>query len=376
MASPLQQQPTILVLGGYGGTGRVFCRYLLQETAVNLIVAGRRLEAARALAAELHREFPPARITSRHADAADPASLRAALQGVDLLLVAATTTQWASQIAAAALEAGCDYLDIYFRQETYPLLTALGERIRAAGRCFITQAGFHPGLPAAYIRKGAAYFDSYDRAVVAFAMHARIERPESVYELVDLLADYRPQIFRAGQWRAGTYRDAIMVDYGPPFGVRNSMPLTMAELAPLPAMLGLTETGVFAAGFNWFVDYLLTPAIMLAQKIRPGALRHLWAQGLIFGINTFSGPEEGVVFVLQAQGLKEGRRQGLVLRSHHASPYDFTVIPVIACLKQYLAGSIRRPGLWMMGHLVDPDRLLADMAGMGVSHETRITVAE
>jgi saccharopine dehydrogenase (NAD+, L-lysine-forming) len=50
-----------------------------------------------------------------------------------------------------------------------------------------------------------------------------------------------------------------------------------------------------------------------------------------------------------------------------------TAIPVVAALLQVLDGTARRPGMWMMGHLMDPVRLMADMAAMGaaVSSELR-----
>lgn len=158
MASGLKRQAidmkknmTILVLGGYGGTGKVFCRYLLKETSVNVIVAGRRLEKAEELADKLKKEFSPDRIFARHADASDTVILHKAFYNIDFVLVVATTTKWAKQIAETALEANIDYLDIYFQQDVYQVLEAMRQRIENAGRCFITQAGFHPGLPAAYV---------------------------------------------------------------------------------------------------------------------------------------------------------------------------------------------------------------------------------
>jgi hypothetical protein len=39
-------------------------------------------------------------------------------------------------------------------------------------------------------------------------------------------------------------------------------------------------------------------------------------------------------------------------------------------LLQYLEGSGRRPGLWMMGHLAEPVRLMKDMEKMGVLVQT------
>jgi Saccharopine dehydrogenase NADP binding domain len=363
---------TILVLGGYGGTGKVFCRYLLKETKLNVVVAGRNLQKAEKWAETLKSEFSPDRISVRHVDASDRNGLRKAFQSVDFVLVAATTTQFAKQIIEVALEAHIDYLDIYYQQNIYPELETLKERISESGLCFITQAGFHPGLPAVLIRKGAAYFDKFMSANIAFAMNTRVEKPESVYELVDTLSDYKADIYKDGKWRPGTYKDAVKIDFGSFFGTRSCVPIDMVEMRNMPEIYGLKATGVYVAGFNWFVDYIIFPFIMLSQMIRKGSLRHFWAKALIWGINSFSGGEEGIVFLLQAEGEKRGERQELVIRCEHYSAYDFTVIPVIAALKQYIDGSIRKPGLWMMSHIVDPARLLEDMGQMGVSIRTLV----
>jgi short subunit dehydrogenase-like uncharacterized protein len=364
---------TILVLGGYGGTGKVFCRYLLKETGVHVIVAGRKLEKAEVFAGTLRKEFLPERISARFADASNIESLRKAFHNIDFVLVAATTTAWAKQIAETAIESGIDYLDIYFQQDVYPVLERLSQRIRESGCCFITQAGFHPGLPAAYIRKAAEYFDQYDRAIIAFAMHVRIEKPESVYELVDLVSDYKADIYKGGKWKVATYRDTIKIDFGRRFGIRNCMPMDMVEVRTMPELFGLKETGVYTTGFNWFVDYVLFPIMMLSQMVKKGSLRHFWARSLIWGLKKFSGAKESIVFLLQAEGGKDSSHRTVKIISEHDSAYDFTIIPVIACLKQYFDGSIRKPGLWMMGRIVNPGRLLGDMGKIGVRMQTQIT---
>ena len=364
---------TILVLGGYGEAGKVFCRYLLKETDVKVIVSGRRVGKAEELVDKLKKEFSPDRISARYADASNIESLRKAFQNIDLVLVAATTTKWAKQVARAALDCNTDYLDIYFGQDVYPVLEEMRSQIEQAGRCFITQAGFHPGLPAVYVRKGAQYFDRYDKANVAFAMNIKIEKTDSVYEIVDAVADYKPKFFKDGKWKTGTYKDAIEIDLGSLFGVKKCIPMDMKEIEPLPEMFGLQETGVFTPGFNWFVDWLVFPFMMLSQKIKRGWLRDFSARMLVWGINTFSKDEEGVVFILEAEGEKDGTPRKLRIFSGHSSGYDFTVIPVLACLNQYFDRSIRKPGLWMMGHLVDPDRLFEEMQKMGVRIQTLIT---
>ena len=356
-----------MILGGYGGTGSVFCRYLLSETDLHVVIAGRNPEKALALADRLKLDFPKERISVCQTDASDKESLLKSFRNIDFVLVAATTAVWSEQIARAALEANIDYLDIYFQQNVYPKLQFLSDQIKKAGRCFITQAGFHPGLPAAFIRKGALYFDRYDKAIIAFTMNARIEDPDSILELVDSVSDYQPEFYQNGRWIKGTYKDALQVDYGKRFGTKMSMPIDMVEIKSLPGLLGLKETGVFTTGFNWFTDYVLFPLMMISNKIKKGVLRHFWARLFLFGMNTFSRSEEGVVFLLLADGIKDEHHRKLEIFSEHDRAYDFTIIPVIACLKQYLEGTIRKPGLWMMGHLVDPDQLLSDMQAMGVN---------
>lgn len=350
----------------------MLCRYLLKETNVNIIVAGRRLEKAEEFANKLNQEFLPNRISARYVNASNLESLRKAFYDIDFVLVAATTTKWAKQIAETALKANIDYMDIYFQQDVYPVLEIMKQRIKNSRSCFITQAGFHPGLPAAYIRKGAQYFDRYNRANVAFAMNLKIDKVDSIYEIIDAFADYKPKFFQDGIWKIGTYKDALKIDLGQLFGVKRCFPMDMKEIEPLPEMFGLQEVGVFTTGFNWFVDWFVFPLIMLSQKIKKGFLRDFWAGILTFGINQFSPKEEGVVFILEAEGEKDNKPQKLRIFSEHNSSYEFTVISVLACLNQYLDGAIRQPGLWMMGHIVTPDRLFDDMEKMGVRHEISI----
>jgi hypothetical protein len=146
---------TLLILGGYAGTGRRITRRLLEGTNFRLVVAGRRGEKADRLAKELNGLFPGRRVTATAADAADPGSLRAAFRGVDLVLVCLPTIRHTEQIARATLAAGLDYLDLHFPAGVVPILKGLEPDIRREGRCFISQAGFHPGLLAPLVKFAA-----------------------------------------------------------------------------------------------------------------------------------------------------------------------------------------------------------------------------
>ena len=56
----------------------------------------------------------------------------------------------------------------------------------------------------------------------------------------------------------------------------------------------------------------------------------------------------------------------------HADSYVLTAAPAVACLLQYLDGSLQKPGLWRQATLVEPVRFFEDLARMGV----RVNVTE
>jgi len=154
---------TILILGGYGATGRLLARHLLAKTEHKLIVAGRNLEKARTLVDSLH----DGRVTATQVDATDPASLKQALQRVDFLLVAAPTTHHTETVVCAALEAGVDYLDVQYSDLKLVALRAHEKEINDKQLCFVTEAGYHPGLPAALIRYAASKLDCIESGWIA-----------------------------------------------------------------------------------------------------------------------------------------------------------------------------------------------------------------
>src|SRR3989344_428366 len=140
---------TVLILGGYGGVGSIIARLLLQETDSRVIIAGRNVGKAEEYARSFANEFPN-RASARQVNADDIKSVESALINVDLVLVATASPLVAPEIARSTLQAGSDFLDIFVHQENYAPLKSMNEDIKRAGRVFITQAGFHPGLPAAF----------------------------------------------------------------------------------------------------------------------------------------------------------------------------------------------------------------------------------
>jgi saccharopine dehydrogenase (NAD+, L-lysine-forming) len=174
-----------------------------------------------------------------------------------------------------------------------------------------------------------------------------------------------------GAWRSGFTSitgGAQRFDFGERHGRRACAPMKLDELMTLPERYpALRETGLYMAGFNWFIDSVIMPAAVVALRIAPAMALGPVTRLMTWGLRRFSQPPYFGALKLEAAGAA-GDELSLVI--HHDDAYALTAIPVVACLLQVLDGSVRRPGLHSMAHLPDPVRMLADMRRLGARIET------
>jgi len=372
---------TILILGGYGYTGRLLARHLLEQSGARIVLAARHLEKVQAYASQLNTEFNGERVSAVRTDAADMQSLREALRDIDLLLVAAPTTQYVEIVIRTALDSGVDYLDVQLGARKLALLKSLAPDIERAGRCFITEAGFHPGLPSAMIRYAASQLDRVDTAITAaylayLNMGKKMPYSEAVDELMEVFRDYQAEVFKSGRWtKTGWFEfDVRKVSFGGEIGVRQCYSMFFEELRALPEIYPtLKDVGFYISGSHWFVDWVITPLAMVGMKIAPRYAIRPMGKLVWWGMQTFPKPPYLVLLKVEAAGEKRGKPAKVEASVSHPDGYELTAIPVVAALLQYLDGPARRPGLWMMGHLVEPVRLFEDMKRMGIQVTTVIT---
>ncbi len=365
----------ILILGGAGYTGRSLARHLLEQSKAEIVLAGRTLEKVQTLADKLNADFKGRRVTALHADAAEAASLKSALRGADLLLVAAPLTSAPYQtVIRSALAAGVDYLDVQIGGKKLALLQSLAEEIKRKKLCFITEAGFHPGLPAALVRYAASQLDSIESAVTAGYLNmggSKLAYTDSADELMEFFKEYQAQVYKNGKWtKAGSF-DMRKIDFGGDIGVKNCYSMFFEELRPLPEMYpSLKEVGFYISETHWLLDWVIGMAVMLGLKIAPKRGIRPLGKLLWWGMMNLPRPPYRVELQVQASGLRNGKPAQVRVSVAHPDGYELTAIPVVALLLQYLEGSAKRPGLWMMGYLAEPERLMKDMQKMGVLVQT------
>jgi saccharopine dehydrogenase-like NADP-dependent oxidoreductase len=144
-------------------------------------------------------------VTWRPADATSGASLRASLEGANLLVVASSTTAHAATVARAALEAGVDGLDGNLSiPAKHAALQALRPAVEKRGLCLITDGGSHPGIPGAMVRYAALRLPALTTANAGASFNlpwASLRfSAESASEFVAELRDMNSSAFVDGAW--------------------------------------------------------------------------------------------------------------------------------------------------------------------------------
>jgi saccharopine dehydrogenase (NAD+, L-lysine-forming) len=287
-----------------------------------------------------------------------------------MLVVAAPTTQHSDQVIHAAIDSHVDYLDIQLDAKKLAILKSLDEEVKKSGLCFITEAGFHPGLPSAMVRYAALNLDRIDSAVVACYLNMGRTMPysEAVDELMEIFRHYQGQVYKNGRWTKESSYDIRKINFGGEIGNRTCFSMFFEEIRDLPRTYNsLKDVGVYISGSHWFVDWIISPIVMFGLKLFPHRGLRPLGKFMWWGMQTFPKAPYLVLLKVEAKGEKNGKLVKLEASVSHRDGYELTAIPVVAGLMQYLDGSARQPGVWMMGQFFEPVRLFTDMKRMGIN---------
>jgi len=362
----------ILLLGGYGNAGRSIAAHLLRHIpSVALYIAGRSLQKAEDFAENLRLKYPNSTIRTVQVDLSNAEQLTAATRQCDFVINAASAMDHTELVVQTLIREKKSGLDTQLSlPKKLDILRKYQEQLATAGVIYITDGGFHPGVPAALVRWGAAHLDELEVGNVYCVLKvdwASIKySPSTQREMLAEFEHFDTTVYKNNGWSKRSLMTPRHYDFGEPFGEQSCTPMCLEELRKLPEQFpSLRETGFYVTGFNTLVDYVILPIIMLGVKILPRRWAHHLMKLFIWGM-TFSKPPFGVQIEAVCRGLKNGEPHTLRLSLRHKNAYALTAIPVVACLKQWLDGKITAPGLHFQANAVEPLQFMQDLQNMGV----------
>ncbi len=363
---------SIFILGGSGNTGGNIARLLLDNTDVRIVLGARNKDKLRQTTEVLNC---PNRVGWISTDASKTDLLIKAFSGMDMVVSAGSTAKFTDNVAMACIKAGCDYLDVHYSNSKVRMLKSMASDIEKSGQCFISEAGFHPGLPSVLVRYADIHINKLESAITAGAISADwtdVTMTEATKtEFIKELKDYEMRFLKNGEWKVPGFwsmKDFPTIDFGNPAGEKMCVPMFFEELRDLPQMVpSMKNTGFYIAGFGWFTDYVVMPVVLFMIKLFPNMMAKPMGNLFAWAWKISAKPPYYTMLKLEANGINKGKDASLELTLSHEDGYAFTAIPVVACLLQYLDGSIRKPGLHWMGQLVEPARLMKNMEKMGIS---------
>ncbi|MHB8576699.1 MAG: saccharopine dehydrogenase family protein [Dehalococcoidia bacterium] len=240
----------VLVLGASGGVGRGVTRLLAKSDLVTeLVLAGRRLEAAEAVAAEVGEKARAAQV-----DIHDAARLRSLSAACDIVVHAAGP-HYETLLPAlrAAIEVGVHFTDFSDGGRSLRQALTLDADAKAAGITAIVGLGWSPGMTNLLAKHAYAQLDAVDELqIVWLANKSLVKWRQSWHGAI------MPSLLDSASGAVPTFRDGEWVDIVAPAsgvdvvfpggGTARAYPSGFPEPVTLPRYLpGLRTVSALAA---------------------------------------------------------------------------------------------------------------------------------
>lgn len=358
----------ILLLGAYGFFGSRIAAGLSRNPRVQLILAGRSLEKATAMAYQLG-------FTADHArriDADDP-RLAAQLRklGVNVLIhTAGPFQQQDYHVAHAAIEAGCHYLDLSDGRRFVNGISRLDSAARAARVSIISGTSSLPALTSAVVDHYLPEFSRLDAIRIGISSGALVPGIATVRGIFGYLG--KPiRVFEDGQWleRHG-WLDQQQHEFPRPVGARIFGCCEVPDLSLLPARYPGVKTVTFHAGFASHTGHRMVE--WLARQVQSGRIASAVPfAGLFYWLGRRLQPllsDSGGMYLKLAGLDQDGAPRSItwtLLASDNHGP-TIPCAPSIALTNKIAAGFVPPAGAGPCLGLLTMDEILEPLKGLRI----------
>ena len=364
-----------VVLGGYGNFGRKVVAALAADRSHRIVVAGRDLQKARAIADAVGVPAEAASLDCRGPN------LAAELRQLDANVVVHTAGPFQAQdhdVAKACIEARAHYVDLADARAYVCGIGALDQAARRSDVLVASGASSVPALSSAVV----------DMLRTEFSVIERIEHGITSGAKPPGLATMEGVLGYAGrpiaQWHDGAWRtvhgwqDLTLRKFPRPVGVRWMGNCDVPDLELFPQRYAPVRTVVFRAGVAMTMGMLSTWAA--SWLVRGGLLSSLIPHvprlhNFALAVDRFGSKASAMHVTLR--GLDAGSqpisRTWWLLADNDHGP-QIPCFPAIALARKLLRGEIRARGAMPCMGLLGVDEILA--VGSGLDLRTEVTVTK
>jgi saccharopine dehydrogenase-like NADP-dependent oxidoreductase len=362
----------VVVLGGYGNFGRRVVAALAADRSYRVVVAGRDLQKARAVADETGS---PAEAVSIDCHAPD---LAAELRRLSANVVVHTAGPFQGQdyvVARACIEAGAHYVDLADARAYVCGIDKLDEAARRNDVLIVSGASSVPALSSAVIdmlRPEFSVIERIDHGITSGAKPPGLAAMEGVLGYVG-----KPfEQWRDGAWRTVYgWQNLTRRIYPHPVGARWLGNCDVPDLQLFPKRYPPVRTVAFRAGVAMTVGVLSTWAA--SWLVRAGLLRSLLPHvprlhKAALAIERFGSKSSGMHVTVRGSDARSqpiSRTWWLLAGNDHGP--QVPCFPAIALARKLLRGEVRARGATACVGLLTVDEILG--VGRGLELRTEMT---
>ena len=360
----MSQSPAFGIVGGYGATGRVVVFELRKSCEGEILVGGRDLVKANALAAEFDGRVSAAQVDVLDANSLDEFCSRCSI----VINCAGPVMQLQDRVAQAAVRRRCHYVDPAGLTLVKERMLSHNQEIAGLGLSFVVSAGWLPGV--------TEVLPLYANA------QARIKM-ETVESLTVYFGD-------AGDWSANALRDAVWYIHQSgihnPWYFRKGERVSVRKAAPFPKIdlggrLGAPRFSMYPLAEQNEIGQRLKDCDFTAWQYLP-SFRTVIAGALIamFPLPEKSGVRllrnafrhsrlpVGGFAVAEVRGRAQGRTVSLRAEVVFEKGGDYWIngLALATTARMVSQGKSVKPGVNFLGDAVDPVAFVTELRKGGV----------
>jgi saccharopine dehydrogenase-like NADP-dependent oxidoreductase len=346
----------ILVVGGYGVVGRRIAALLAPQFPGRIVIAGRDLARADALAGAVGNGARATRIEIN-----DRLSIEGALGGVGTVMVC--VAQAVTLLLDAALERGLAYTDLAPRHAFQRDAKKLADDARRTGARILLGAGLSPGVSNVMAARLLERLGRIDRIETSILLSLGDEYgPDSMRHVLDSVGQAF-SVMEGGRTRSAVpFSEGVDVVFPAPLGTRRAYLFPWSDVVHYPATLGATTAlGRFALEPAWLGTLAAVAMRFGGQKWlgRASALRG--EHGLLERLKARSTGRDQVGLVVTAEG--GGRTARMALAGRHQA--EVTALGAAELVRALTAGEVDSAGVHLPEQVIAPARFFDALAAGG-----------